>query len=211
MLIDFRKLFPKYGIKPKAILHVGANRGEEAPVYEELGIPQVSWIEANPNMMGRLREGISRYSNQQAFNFCIGDEDKETTLHISNNDSQSSSVLDLGTHRTAHPEVNFVSNIPMKMNRLDTLFNAGKLPTATMPDFLNADIQGAELMALKGLGNYLECFKWLYLEVNKESLYVGCCLVDELDEYLLKFGFKRVETKWCGNTGWGDALYIKEK
>ncbi len=48
-------------------------------------------------------------------------------------------------------------------------------------------------------------------EVNLEELYEGCCLIDELDEYLKSFGFERKITKlWDdGAVGWGDALYIK--
>ena len=76
-------------------------------------------------------------------------------------------------------------------------------------DFLNIDLQGCERFALKGMGDILYNFKWAYLEVNAKEVYKGCALVGEIDEYLLGFGFKRVETKWCGNTGWGDALYIK--
>lgn len=209
MLIDFRELFPKYNIKPKGVLHVGANIGEEAEVYHDLKIPRVSWIEANPEIYQRLKSNLNLYDGQQAFNYCIGDEDKDTVLHISNNGSQSSSILELGSHREAHPEVHYIANQPMKMHRLDTLFSQGKLPTANMPDFLNCDIQGAELMAIKGLGSYIDSFKWMYLEVNKESLYIGCCIIDELDSYLGDHGFTRIETKWCGNTGWGDALFSR--
>jgi hypothetical protein len=48
-------------------------------------------------------------------------------------------------------------------------------------------------------------------EVNIEELYEGCCLIDDLDSYLLNFDFKRVKTiLWDnGSVGWGDALYIK--
>jgi FkbM family methyltransferase len=209
MLIDFRQLFPKYDIKPKGVLHVGANVGEEAPVYDELGIERVSWIEGNPDLLPKLNENIQKYPGQMAFNYCIGETDGDTVLHISNNGSQSSSILDLGTHKFAHPEVHYVKDIPVKMHTLSTLFERGKLPTATFSDFLNIDLQGAELKALKGMGIWLQYFKWAYLEVNKEELYKGCALVEDIDMYMLGFGFRRVETRWCGNTGWGDALYIK--
>jgi hypothetical protein len=62
---------------------------------------------------------------------------------------------------------------------------------------------------LKGMGDTLRQFRGAYLEVNKEELYTGCALVQQIDFYMLGYGFKRVETKWCGNTGWGDALYLK--
>jgi hypothetical protein len=76
-------------------------------------------------------------------------------------------------------------------------------------DFLNIDLQGAELKALKGMGEVLRQFKWAYLEVNKAELYKGCALVEDIDMYLLGYGFKRVETKWTG-ADWGDALYVKQ-
>lgn len=209
MLIDFRKLFPKYGIKPNGVLHVGANVGEEAPVYNELNCGHVSWVEANHELIPQLSNNVKQY-NHCVFNYCVSDvDDQEITFHISNNAGQSSSMLELGTHKTAHPEVHYVKDLKLKTKRLDSLFREGKLPTATLPDFLNIDLQGAELKALKGMGDMLHYFKWAYLEVNKAELYKGCALVEEIDTYLLGFGFKRVETFWCGNTGWGDALYIK--
>lgn len=207
MLIDFRMLFPQYGINPKGVLHIGGNVGEEFPVYMELGIKKQVWFEANPDIYEKLVENISSNKKAVAFNFCVGDEDLDSViLHESNNAGQSSSILDLGTHKTAHPEVHYVRDIPVQMVRLDTLFREFDPEI----DFLNIDIQGAELKALKGMGEMLHQFKWAYLEVNKEPLYVGCALVEEIDEYLLSYGFVRTETLWCGNTGWGDALYVKK-
>jgi hypothetical protein len=42
--------------------------------------------------------------------------------------------------------------------------------------------------------------------VNKAELYRDCCLISEIDEYLSKYGFKRVITRWTPHN-WGDALY----
>ncbi len=72
--------------------------------------------------------------------------------------------------------------------------------------------RGVELRVLKSLGDLLHNFKFVQSEVNLEELYEGCCLIDELDEYLNNFGFKRTITKlWDdGAVGWGDALYIKK-
>lgn len=217
MLIDFRKLFPKHGINPKGVLHVGANVGEECEVYIELGLYKQVWIEASPGIFRRLNTNVGKWAGVWTINACISDTDDEDVLfHISNNGSQSSSILELGTHKVAHPEVHYIADIPMKTKRIDSLFPYSIYSDAMSPkitldglDFLNIDIQGAELKALRGMGDLLHQFKWAYLEVNKEELYKGCALVGEIDNYLLGFGFKRVETFWCGNTGWGDALYIK--
>lgn len=205
MLIDFRQLFPRWNIKPAGVLHVGANVGEEAPVYDELGIEEVVWIEGNPEIFMKLESNISKYPNQFAYNFCVSDTDEQDVLfHVSNNGSQSSSILELGTHKTVHPEVHYVKDIPMKAYRIDSI-----MPEGTKLDFLNMDIQGAELLALRGMGNRLRQFKWAYLEVNQAELYKGCPHVNDIDLFLTGFHFRRVETRWAGNTGWGDALYIK--
>lgn len=199
-------MFPKYGIKPTGVLHVGANVGEEAPVYDELGIKNVIWIEANEQLIPQLNINVQKYG-QQVIHACIGDvQDLEVTFHISNNAGQSSSYLELGTHKVVHPEVHYINDVKMKMQRIDQMEKSDGFSEF---DFLNIDLQGAELKALRGMGNVLDQFKWAYLEINKEELYKGCALVGQIDEYMSSFKFKRVETKWCGNTGWGDALYIK--
>lgn len=210
MLIDFRQLFPKYGIKPKGVLHVGANRGEEAPVYLELGIKKQIWIEAYEPVFRQLKETLANNPEAIAWNACIGDENGEKVIfNVSNNGSQSSSILELGTHKEAHPEVHYINHIEMKTQRIDKLFQ-DPFVNADNYDFLNIDLQGAELKALKGMGKLIEGFKWAYLEVNQKELYKGCALVEDIDFFLGAYGFTRVETKWCGNTGWGDALYITE-
>lgn len=206
MIIEFRELFPKYKIKPKGVLHIGANRGEEYPVYMELGVNRQIWIEANPEIYEILKLTIRNNPDALAYNYAIGNIDSiPTVLHVSNNGSQSSSILELGTHKEQHPEVHYVKDIPVVMRRIDCL-----IPEIVIEnyDFLNIDIQGFEGQALEGMGNYLDYIKWVYLEVNKAQVYKGCWEVHKIDEYLGKFGFVRVETKWIGN--WGDALYIKK-
>lgn len=202
MLIPFDTLFKKYGLQLNGVLHIGANVGEEAQTYHQLGIKKQIWIEANPEIFLKLKENISRYPDAVALNYCIGNENKDTVLHISNNGSQSSSVLDFGTHRTQHPDVHFVKDIPMKMHRIDSL----ELDLTGI-DFLNIDLQGFELQALQGMDTLMRGFKAVYLEVNREEVYRGCAKIDSIDLFMIAHGFRRVETKWIG--GWGDALYIR--
>ena len=77
-------------------------------------------------------------------------------------------------------------------------------------NFMNIDVQGYELEVLKGSMNILEGIDYIYTEVNNAEVYEDTPHIDELDEYLSSYNFKRVETSWIGIT-WGDALYIKEK
>ena len=41
-------------------------------------------------------------------------------------------------------------------------------------------------MALKGFGNFINDFDYIYTEVNIDELYEKCVLLGELDEYLKK-------------------------
>jgi len=58
-------------------------------------------------------------------------------------------------------------------------------------------------------GDLLWNFGWAYVEVNTKPLYQGCALVGEIDDFLHKFGFLRMETKMTG-AGWGDAIYQRK-
>lgn len=205
MLIPFDYLFEKYNIHPKGVLHIGANVGEEAPVYERLGVKKQIWIEGNPEIFLKLKHNINHNPDAVALNYVIGDENKPVTFHISNNGSQSSSVLELGHHKIDHPDVHYVADIQADMFRIDSLDL-----DLTGVDFLNIDLQGAELMALRGMGDLLRGFKWAYLEVNKADEYIGCAQIESLDLFMLANSFRRVETKWCGRTSWGDALYVRD-
>jgi hypothetical protein len=51
---------------------VGANVGEEAPVYLELGIKKQIWIEANPEIFLKLKSNLSNNPDAIAYNTCIG-------------------------------------------------------------------------------------------------------------------------------------------
>jgi len=199
-------LWERYGIKPKGIIHVGGNRGEEAPCYLELGVTKQFWYEPNPEMFERLRETLKGNKQAIAFNHAIGDVDSvPVTLHIANNSGQSSSVLELGTHKQQHPDVHYIRDIQVTMRRLDSLIFSHEIVDF---DFLNADVQGFEGQVLVGMGELIHSMKWLYLEVNKAQVYTGCWEVAQIDRYLFDRGFTRVETKWIGD--WGDALYIRK-
>ncbi|NJN24997.1 MAG: FkbM family methyltransferase [Cyclobacteriaceae bacterium] len=77
-------------------------------------------------------------------------------------------------------------------------------------DFVNLDIQGAELNALKGMGQILNNVNYIYLEVNLISIYKKCPKLHSIDLFLARKGFCRVELKLT-NAFWGDAFYIRQE
>lgn len=212
MLIPFETLQKRYRVYPKGVLHVGANVGEEAEAYDKAGIKNVTWIEANPDIFKTLVSNVAKYGHQ-CFNFAAGDEDTLTVLHVANNGGQSSSLLELGTHAKNHPDVKYTHDIEVPMVRLDSFFhneNSGDMHDNYLngADYLSMDIQGFELRALKGMGDLLHKFKWLYLEVNKGDVYKQNGQVQDVKEYVRKFGFHSTVEKWT-NANWGDCLLTK--
>lgn len=190
-------------------MHCGASLGQEVAEYYKNGIEHSIWIEALPSIYAQLLINLLPYKDAIAIKECVSDVDgKEVLFNVANNEGQSSSLLEFGTHIKEHPTVKFVNRIKMETIRLDTLIKKYRLDMSKY-DFLNIDLQGAELMALKGLGDYLKGFKYLYLECNRAELYKSCPMVEELDEYVKPFGFERVETKWTG-AGWGDCFMIRK-
>lgn len=208
-MIDFDILWPKYGINPGGVLHLGANTGQEAPVYQKHGVQSVIWIEAIPEIYHQLKENLMAYKGQTAFCACVGDQEgKEIEFNVSNNEAQSSSYLELGHHSVIHPTVHYTRKFITNMRRVDAIF-----PPETFDGkkwFLNADLQGSELQAFQGMGDLIKKFDWVYSEINFLECYKGGALVGEIDQYLSKFGFSRVETGPVVGETWTDALYIKQ-
>lgn len=206
MLIEFDELYPFLkDIKITGVFHIGAHECEELPFYNRLGISseEVVWIDAiDSKVEENTRRGIPN-----VYTAVVSDkDDQEVTFNISNN-IQSSSILDFGTHAQEHPWVFYVDRVKMKTTTIDSFFKKNNLSVEKY-NFWNLDIQGAELLALKGGTDSLLHAKVLYLEVNERELYKNCGLVQELDEFLVQHSFKRVLTKMTPS-GWGDALYIK--
>ncbi len=203
MLIPLHQLIQKYNVNIKGILHVGAHECEEIADYERY-IPRnkILWVEAMPD---KVEISKSRYSNLLIENAVVSDVEETVKFNVSNN-GQSSSILEFGLHSTFHPHVHYVTSFQAQTQLLKNIICKYDIEY----NFLNFDIQGAELKALKGMEEYLNKVDYIYTEVNCDYVYKGCAIVDEIDEYLKQFGLYRVETQWCQNFRWGDAFYIRK-
>jgi FkbM family methyltransferase len=207
MLIKFNDIVNKYG-KPKGIIHIGAHLMEERNDYISHNLNNTIWIEANPLVFSKIDYINNQNSNEKCFNYAISDIDNSLVkLNITNN-GQSSSIFELEKHKIHHPHIYVTETIEVKTKRMDSLISENEINLENY-DFINIDIQGAELLALKGFGDLLNNIKYIYTEINTNNLYKDCALVSQIDDYLAKYGFQRVETSMT-QFEWGDALYIKE-
>lgn len=210
MLIPFDNLFHKYQIKTGGILHLGANNGQEAEAYDQLGVKNVIWVEALPSAFEQLKRNIAPYPGQVALQACVSDVNgRDVNFNVASNEGQSSSFLEFGTHSQEHPTVRYIGTLRMKTTRVDTLLSEHGIELGPESNwFLNADLQGTELLAMKGMGRLLTLFKYAYIEVNTRELYKGCPFVTDIDAFLSGYGFVARESKMTG-AGWGDKFYCK--
>jgi FkbM family methyltransferase len=207
MLIPLPVLIQRLGIKVRGILHIGAHECEELSDYLKCDVPinNIFWIEAMTEKVDLMKFRIPYLQIYQAVVSDVDDE--EVTFYVTNN-GQSSSILEFGTHAVNHPQVVVSSTRKVKTTRMDTLIPRESINMENL-NFINLDIQGAELKALKGMESYLDKIDYIYTEVNIEEVYKGCCKIEELDSFLEPHGFKRVAQHIYKNVGWGDAFYMK--
>ncbi len=203
MNISVSELSKYWNIKPKGVLHVGAHLGEEATDYENFEWTPVIWVEAQPNLVKILDAKLDPLKHKVIEAAVWEKNGVPLKLHIASN-SQSTSLLNFGSHTNSYPDITYISEIDVSTKRLDSIIKPDE-----MPNFINLDIQGVELSAIKSLGPLLDAVDYIYTEVNKVEVYEGCTLVKDLDGYLLAEGFKRATTRWYLKEGWGDALYIR--
>jgi FkbM family methyltransferase len=210
MLIPFSELVSKYNLKPTGVIHIGGSHAEELEAYTQNGIQNMIWIEAIPEVFEKMKAKLEPSPSALPINACIADVDgKEVDFYVTNNEGQSSSMLGLNLHREVHPDVHVIRTIKCKTRTVDSLVKERGFDF-TYYDFLNIDLQGAELLALKGMHDNMHKINYAYLEVNEKELYTRCALLPEIDAFMKAHGFIRVELKWAGDTGWGDAFYLRK-
>lgn len=215
MLINIKELIQKFNININGILHIGAHNCEELTDYtlNNINTANIYWIEALPELVEKNKKNNPYLNIYQAVIY--DEDDKEIEFNITNcdgdkNNLQSSSILEFGSHEKHHPQVKIVNKIKLKTSRMDTVIEKNNINMDNI-NFINLDIQGVELRALKSMEKYLKNVDYIYSEVNTEEVYKNCDKMEDLTEYLSNFGFKLADARIYTQFGWGDGFYIREK
>jgi hypothetical protein len=213
MLIDFDivyKFLNENGRTPRGVFHVGAHECEEKEAYNKKGISDSSivWVDGNSDLVTKMK---SRAVPNVYFAL-VDEVERDVEFHITNN-GQSSSILEMGSHATKYPNIVVTETRHQRTTTIAQLSHQENIDFTKL-NFWNFDIQGAELLALKGAGDLLKYADALYLEVNTEEVYKNCAKLNEMDDFLKEKGFVRVALSIYKNgrgveDGWGDALYMR--
>lgn len=188
------------------IVHIGAHYGEEIVEYVNNGIQNIVLFEPLLDNFNVLKQRVQNLNaNIQGHQIALGSEKKTAVMNLSSNNLESSSLLKPKLHLEHHAHVKFEGTEEVEVDILDN-YDLGSI------NFINMDVQGYELEVLKGAVKTLNQIDYVYCEVNRGEVYENNAMIGEIDEYLGKYKFERVETHWPEEWfQWGDAVYIKRK
>ena len=207
MIVGFEDYKNNYKFKINGLIHVGAHIGQEYQDYmDNFGQIETHWFEPIPTVFNSLSQNLSDKPKVNLYNFALGESESISNIFVDQgNEGQSSSILKPKEHINQFPHITFEekSKIQINIKRLDDI-NTGE------SNALVLDTQGYELSVLKGAKQTLNKIDYIFTEFNTIEMYEGCPKIEEIDEYLSKFGFERKET-WYTSQNWGDAMYIKNK
>ena len=194
----------------KGVLHLGAHKGEEADIYQWLG-KKVIWIEAIPKIFDQLKQNLSSYGNQESYCLLLGDMDNvKKSFFISNNNSVSSSLFKFSKNTLdgkyfSEQKLEMKNEIILEMSKLDTFVKKNNIDISSYNHWI-VDLQGSELLALKGAENSLEFCDSLLIEISKVDIYENGVLWPELKNWLIKRNFYPVTEPLENHT---DVLFKK--
>jgi len=170
----------------KTIIELGARFGDESLELRDIFTnATIHAFECNPYVLPIIREKLANKNNIYLHEIAVSDKNmKECTFYPATDNPGASSlfVATLGKWWGDYPPVK------IETQRLDTYFKNNNISSI---DLICADIQGGELDAFIGMGEYFKTVKYIITEIptNTET-YKGAPNRDKLLEFLFNNNFK---------------------
>ena len=190
-------------------VHVGAHLAQEREAYEALGLSEVLWIEASTqiyqDLVRRLAQPTGAKTRHTAVNaFASDNAGEQLKLRHFSNDGASNSIFSATpVFRETWPSV--IETGVAEAVTTDTLDRIAEAQGFAAADLIAADVQGAELMVLKGATKLLGTAKAVIVEVSMHPYYDGGVLQPEVRDFLRSRGFVEVRRP----PKHGDQLYLR--
>lgn len=200
----------------RVVFEFGSRYGEDtvelARTYSKA---TVYAFECNPKSLSGLKEKIKPFPNivltekaivdkNGVVEFYQIDEEKTKTTWVDGNQGASSVFKASGKYP--------VEKYSQKLIKVEaiTLESFMQNNNIFSVDIMWVDIQGAELMALKGLGDNIKALKLLHLEVEFIEIYKGQPLFSAIHSYLSEHGFCQIG--FSAKTHYsGDVIYANTR
>jgi len=202
--------------KVAVILELGARDCEESAGFcAKFQSATVHAFECNPDTLPACRRAAAIQPRIRLVEKAVADQegtlsfmavDKERSRSVWADGNPGASSLFKVDNQWVDEEI-VQKEIKVEAIRLDAYLESQGIPKV---DLMWMDIQGAELMALKGLGARLADVSLIHLEVEFRELYVGQPLFKDLKGFLNSQGFSLV-----GFTNFhrvaGDAVFANNR
>jgi FkbM family methyltransferase len=155
-------------INPTTIIDIGAARGLWSAAarfaFPDSQIYAFEPIQSNLDIIDNKFVNDKKF---KSFNCALSDMNGETTFWL-NSALDSSSLLTMtDVHKNEFPQSKDETKITVKTFRLDELSDLDLFGQI----FIKMDVQGAELLVLKGAEKILDNVDWIKLELNFERFY----------------------------------------
>lgn len=196
----------------KQVFHIGSHDGIEADIYHTYGSPQVVWFEANPKVIPYLLKRIENYHNDIVVEAALWDKTGEILqLHHYRDDTDGAASLLLPDKFNEYvPECNLLSETTeVRTITLDELLDSYNIDYQQC-NFLNIDVQGAELNVFRGAHNFLSNpnLQSIWCEAQVGPVYKGGPCLGDIINFLAQYEFYCIHFR----KDWeleGDCLFIR--
>lgn len=180
--------------------------------YKQFPKARIFAFECNPNTLELCKENIVNYSDRiTLIEGAVCDYDGTITFYPINQEKTitswkdgnpgASSIFKSNGKYTVEKYVQ--DEIISPCHRLDTIINNYDISHV---DIIWMDLQGAELLALKGLGDYINTVKYIHTEVSYTAMYENQVMYPELNNFILSKNF--ILKNNLSLRGWQeDAIY----
>ena len=200
----------------KMVVELGARDCTETMAFvDSLPNAEVYAFECNPATLPLCRKAVAKSKRAHLVEKAVTDKDgsvtffpidqeKTDTIWEDGNPGASSLFKSSGKY----PVETYVQNeIKVAATRLDTFAKKHKIKNV---DLLWMDIQGAELMALRGAKQTLRNTKFVHTEVEFVDIYTGQALYGDIKKHMNKNGFRLYDFTNFGSFS-ADAVFVNTK
>lgn len=197
---EFTKLMDTSSIH--TILECGSRDCLDAIEMNEFYKPKIIYaFECNPDSVLVCERNSKNYSKVRMIPFAVTNTDTPVPFYAT--DMEKSVDKNIGASSLLqHFENNLNGYVQKQVSvmgiRLDTFMKAFKLDVV---DLLCFDLQGAEYLAIEGLGDRIKDVRYIISEVSKKHYYHGDMLFPAFNMLLMNKGFELLAQQK------GDALY----
>lgn len=202
--------------KIRTIVEVGARDCQETlGLHEEFPDSEIYSFECNPSTLPKCREAVKNIKNihlvekavsdtNGSINFYPIDQEQTKTTWADGNPGASSIFKASGKYTV---ETYVQKEIEVESITLQSFMQDHQLDTI---DVLWMDIQGAEIVALKGLGVKIYDVRIIHTEVDFLEIYSGQPLFEDVYSFLNQHNFLLIKFTSFGKYA-GDAVFLNKQ